>query len=426
MMKSMDTRPFTSDATDDLELACEIERDAELLGAAATLERYLAAIADPSAMPASTDAAIEVALRAAGERDASRPLEAARSLALKHPALADAIHAVAFGLGLPDASSSPMAVGELFLGRWRIVEILGSGATAQVARARDELLSSGTAAVEVAIKRFEDGFGADARLHAFREMRALIAAPAGLAARVVALHAPQHGAACIVTRHEETREMRVPDDLATAVEAVRQLHRAGIAHVDLKPAHIRIRPDGSVLLVDFGTAEPATTETRRQDFLRLLEMAALGCQSPASRALTRMAPIRMALIRMALIRMARASRRNGVAASALRALSPRWRRRMFLRGGVALLLASALGLGWSSWSSSTRQADSFAALAKTGRFVDATVDAEGRLIGLRLDMPELSALDPDASGQRIETGAVRFRPDGGVTIFNVDGDPMSR
>jgi predicted Ser/Thr protein kinase len=421
MMKSMDTRPFTSDATDDLELACEIERDAELLGAAATLERYLAAIADSSAMPVSTDAAIEVALRAAGERDASRPLEAARSLALKHPALADAIHAVAFGLGLPDASSSPMVVGELFLGRWRIVEILGSGATAQVARARDELHSSGTAAVEVAIKRFEDGFGADARLHAFREMRALIAAPAGLAARVVALHAPQHGAACIVTRHEETREMRVPDDLATAVEAVRHLHRAGIAHVDLKPAHIRIRPDGSVLLVDFGTAEPATTETRRQDFLRLLEMAALGCPSPASRALTRMDPIRMALIRMA-----RASRRNGVAASALRALSPRWRRRMFLRGGVALLLASALGLGWSSWPSSTRQADSFAALAKTGRFVDATVDAEGRLIGLRLDIPELSALDPDASVQRIETGAVRFRPDGGVAIFNVDGDPMSR
>lgn len=411
MMKSMETRPFTSDATDDLELACEIERDAELLGAAATLERYLAAIADSSAMPASTDAAIEVALRAAGERDASRPLEAARSLALKHPALADAIHAVAFGLGLPDASSSPMAVGELFLGRWRIVEILGSGATAQVARARDELLSSGTAAVDVAIKRFEDGFGADARLHAFREMRALIAAPTGLAARVVALHAPQDGAACIVTRHEETREMRVPDDLATAVEAVRQLHRAGIAHVDLKPAHIRIRPDGSVLLVDFGTAEPATTETRRQDFLRLLEMAALGCPSPASRALTRMA---------------RASRRNGVAASALRALSPRWRRRMFLRGGVALLLASALGLGWSSWPSSTRQADSFAALAKTGRFVDATVDAEGRLIGLRLDIPELSALGPDASVQRIETGAVRFRPDGGVAIFNVDGDPMSR
>ena len=411
MMKSMDTRPFTSDATDDLELACEIERDAELLGAAATLERYLAAIADSSAMPASTDAAIEVALRAAGERDASRPLEAARSLALRHPALADAIHAVAFGLGLPDASSSPMAVGELFLGRWRIVEILGSGATAQVARARDELLSSGTAAVDVAIKRFEDGFGADARLHAFREMRALIAAPTGLAARVVALHAPQDGAACIVTRHEETREMRVPDDLATAVEAVRHLHRAGIAHVDLKPAHIRIRPDGSVLLVDFGTAEPATTETRRQDFLRLLEMAALGCPSPASRALTRMA---------------RASRRNGVAASALRALSPRWRRRMFLSGGVALLLASALGLGWSSWPSSTRQADSFAALAKTGRFVDATVDAEGRLIGLRLDIPELSALDPDASVRRIETGAVRFRPDGGVTIFDVDGDPMSR
>lgn len=407
----MHARPFNSDATDDLELACEIERDAEALGTEATLERYLAAIADPCEMPASTDAAIEVALRAAGARDASQPLETAQHLALKHPALADAIYTVAFGLGLPDACSRPMVVGELFLGRWRIVEILGSGATAQVARARDELLSSETATVEVAIKRFEDGFGTDARLHAFREMRALVAVPTGLAARVVALHAPHDGAACIVTRHEETREMRIPDDLATAVAAVRKLHRAGIAHGDLKPAHIRIRPDGSVLLVDFGTAGPATAETRRQDFLRLLEMAAYGFPSPMSRALTRMA---------------RASRRNGVAAGVLRALSPRWRRRVILRGSVALLFAAALGLGWSFRPPSTRQADGFAALAKTGRFVDATVNAEGRLIGLRLDIPEMSALFPEASGQRIETGPVRFQPDGGVTIFDLNGDPMSR
>lgn len=404
----MEIRAFTSASTDDLELACEIERDAALLGADVTLERYLPAIREPSAMPVSTDAAIEVALRAAGARDALSPLEAGRVLALRHPALTDTISAIAFGLGLPEGDSGPMVVGELFLGRWRIVEILGSGATAQVARARDELLSSAAAPVEVAIKRFEDDLGVDARLHALREMRALAVAPTGLAARVVALHTPRGCAACIVTLHEETREMRVPEDLAAAVAAVRRLHRAGLAHGDLKAAHVRIRPDGSVLLIDFGSAEAATAETRRRDFLRLLEIASHGPQSAAARALTRMA---------------RASRRSSVVCGSLCLLSPRWRRRSMLRGCTALILASALGFAWASWRASTRQADTFARLAGTGRFVDATVDAEGRPIGLRLDMPELTAL---RSGSRIVTGAVRFESDGGVTIFDVDGNPMSR
>lgn len=411
MIDPMQPQPFTSDATDDLELACAIEQDAELLGSAVTLERYLKVIDEPMARPAATDAAIEVAIRAACTQDAKSPLEAARALATQYPSLEDAIHAVALGFGLPSADAGPMQLGDLALARWRVVEILGSGATAQVARARDELLSASGAAVEVVIKRFEDSVGGDARLHAFREMRALLGAPAGLAARVVALHVPRGGAACIVTLHEHSRKLCVPDDLATAVHAVRRLHRAGWSHGDLKPEHIRIRPDGSVLLIDFGAAEPATVESCRRDLVRLFEMATHGRRRETAHLVSRVAL---------------ATRRNSLLAGSLRLTSPRWRRRALSGGCAAMVLAVTAVFGWQSWRASTRQADAFAALVATGRLVDATVDARGRLVAMRLDVPEMSAFFPDAADRRIETGPVRFHLDGRVEIFDIHGNPMSR
>jgi hypothetical protein len=92
---------------------------------------------------------------------------------------------------------------------------------------------------------------------------------------------------------------------------------------------------------------------------------------------------------------------------------------------VAVLVAG-LAVGWQAWRASTRQADAFAALAATGRLVDATVDSRGRLIGLRLDVPEMTALYPDSPGRTILISRIRFDSDGGVTIFDVDGHPMSR
>lgn len=411
MIARMPAQPFTFQSADDLELACEIECDAESIGVEATIERYMASIGDPAAMPAATDAAIEVAIRAACTRHAESPLESARALAMQHPSLSDAIHAVALGLGLPSADAQRIEVHALLLGRWRILEILGSGATAQVARARDELLSSGGTSVEVVIKRFEDGVGGDARLHAFREMRALLGAPQGLASRVVALHAPRNGATCIVTLHEHSRQLCVPDDLATAVHAVRRLHRAGWSHGDLKPEHIRIRPDGSVLFIDFGAAEPASAESCRRDLVRLFEMTTHGRRRNAAHTLSRMAL---------------ATRRNGVIAFALQLASPRWRRRALAGGCAATLAATAAVWGWQSWRLSSRQSDAFAALAATGRLVDATIDSQGRLISMRLDLPEMTAVFPDAAGQRIVTGPVRFHRDGKVEIFDADGNPMSR
>lgn len=242
-------------------------------------------------------------------------------------------------------------------------------------------------------------------------MQALVSAPAGLAPRIVALHAPRGGAACIVTLHEQTRVMRVSDDLATAVSAIRRLHRAGISHGDLKPEHIRIREDGSVVLIDFGAAEPATVDSRRRDLERLLQIARHG-RRPDSASF--------------LARMALSSRRNNLLACTLRMMSPGWRRRALVSGCAAVALAIAVVFGWDAWRASTRQSSAFGALAATGRLVDATVDAKGRLLSLRLDMPEMGALYTERRGQPIETGPVRFQPDGGVTILDVHGNPMSR
>ena len=69
-----------------------------------------------------------------------------------------------------------------------------------------------------------------------------------------------------------SREGPIPLDEALAIakqiaEALEAAHEQGIIHRDLKPANIKVRPDGTVKVLDFGLAkamEPATAAARLQ------------------------------------------------------------------------------------------------------------------------------------------------------------------
>jgi hypothetical protein len=72
------------------------------------------------------------------------------------------------------------------------------------------------------------------------------------------------------------------------------------------------------------------------------------------------------------------------------------------------------------------QSSGITALVASGRLIDATLDSRGRLVELRLSVPELTDLYPDSKGQPILMRTVRFESDGDVTFVDVDGKVVSR
>src|SRR3954451_3600537 len=154
------------------------------------------------------------------------------------------------------------------LGSYEIVSTLGVGGMGEVYRARDTKLNR-----DVAIKVLPEIFWTDADSVARfeREAQALAALNHPDIAHVYGLdrvHLP-HGPASIfiimelidgeeLAQHIARGPLPLDEALPIAAqiaEALEAAHEQGIVHRDLKPANIKIRPDGTVKVLDFGLAK---------------------------------------------------------------------------------------------------------------------------------------------------------------------------
>ncbi len=149
------------------------------------------------------------------------------------------------------------------IGPYEIVAALGAGGMGEVYRARDTNLHR-----EVALKLLPATFAADVERAARfdREARTLAALNHPNIAQVFGIE--RRGAdACIVMELVEGDElaariaqgpMAIDEALPIArqiAEALEAAHEQGIVHRDLKPANIKVRPDGTVKVLDFGLAK---------------------------------------------------------------------------------------------------------------------------------------------------------------------------
>jgi eukaryotic-like serine/threonine-protein kinase len=156
------------------------------------------------------------------------------------------------------------------LGPYEILGPLGAGGMGEVYRARDTNLSR-----DVAIKVLPESFANDPdRLARFeREARTLATLNHTNIAQVYGLETsgPVRALAMELVEGEElaVRLARGAIPIDEALPIARQItvgleaaHDRGIIHRDLKPANLKIRPDGTVKVLDFGLAKALDADAR--------------------------------------------------------------------------------------------------------------------------------------------------------------------
>ena len=139
---------------------------------------------------------------------------------------------------------------------------LGAGALGEVSRARDTTLAR-----DVALKVLPDSFTADPeRLGRFqREAKVLASLNHPNIGGIYGLDSSGNNQALVLeliegpTLAERIAEGPIPVEQGLAMvrqiaEALSAAHDAGVVHRDLKPANIKVRPDGTVKVLDLGLA----------------------------------------------------------------------------------------------------------------------------------------------------------------------------
>src|SRR5271170_5068759 len=145
----------------------------------------------------------------------------------------------------------PLSPGER-LGPYEIIEPIGAGGMGEVYKARDTRLER-IVAIKISNERFTERFEQEAR-----------AVAALNHPNICTLH--DVGPNYLVMEYIEGESPKGPMPLEEALRICRQIadaleaaHERGITHRDLKPANIKIKPDGTVKVLDFGLAKLAAT-----------------------------------------------------------------------------------------------------------------------------------------------------------------------
>lgn len=165
--------------------------------------------------------------------------------------------------GVAGTANAPLAPGELFAGRYRIVEEIGRGGMGRVYKAEDTVLD-----ITVALKVIRPELGADPGFVG-RFKREMLTARSVSHENVIRIHDLGEARGLKFISMEFIRGQSlwelirssaplVPErvlPLARQIgEALRAFHRKGIAHLDLKPANIMVDGDSRVYVLDFGVA----------------------------------------------------------------------------------------------------------------------------------------------------------------------------
>ena len=167
-------------------------------------------------------------------------------------------------------TSDPSVYPGASLGPYLITGRLGAGGMGEVFRAHDTRLDR-----DVAIKALPAMFVASAdRLARFRDEARMLASlnhP-----NIAAIYGLERcgDADHLVLELVEGENLRGPLPVRTALEYGRQIataveaaHSRGIIHRDLKPSNIRVTPEGTVKVLDFGLAKPVSLRPRRRGFV---------------------------------------------------------------------------------------------------------------------------------------------------------------